>query len=249
MALELEVTVVNASERQQPIYDVRLYWYLGPEGYGTPNPELLGTVLNWEREPRRREFPPGTDLAGCGAVLTFRDAAGVNWIRTSDGALMHTDSDLAPDLVKALSGTSPTGSLCGLASGLRIPGVRGQPAPADRRYARRSVSSGNCPCGRRLINYPCPAWCALTGAHETHVRCGGAAEDGTVVTLTQPPGRPPRVVITNVHDQSVRITLTSAAARELARYFAELGSERLAAALDVAISYAVPPAPGAAQRA
>jgi hypothetical protein len=107
---EIEVTVVNASERQQPIYDVKLYWHLGPEGHGTPNPELLGTVLNWEKESRRREFPRGADPAGCGAVLAFRDAFRVNWVKTPDGGTMHADSDLVPDIVKALAGKSGNGA-------------------------------------------------------------------------------------------------------------------------------------------
>jgi hypothetical protein len=106
----IEATVVNASERQQPIYDVELYWHLGPDGYGAPNPELLGTVLNWEKEPRRREFPPGADPGACGAILSFRDALGVNWVKTPDGGAMHADSELIPDLVKALGATSGNGA-------------------------------------------------------------------------------------------------------------------------------------------
>ncbi len=100
---EIEATIVNASERQQPIYNVKLYWHLGRDGYGMPNPELLGTVLNWEKESRRREFPRGADPADCGAVLAFRDAFGVHWVKTPDGGAMHADSDLVPDIVKALA--------------------------------------------------------------------------------------------------------------------------------------------------
>jgi hypothetical protein len=99
---DIEATVVNASERQQPIYDVKLYWHCGREGYGTPNPELLETLLNWRDESRSREFPRGADPDDCGAVLAFRDALGVNWIKTPDGGLMHADSEILPDLVKAL---------------------------------------------------------------------------------------------------------------------------------------------------
>ena len=102
----LEATAVNASERQQPIYNTKLYWYCGQEGYGSPNPEPLGTVLNWERESRRREFSPEADPGACGAFLTFRDAAGVDWIRTADGDIMQADSDTVPDLVKALLSAS-----------------------------------------------------------------------------------------------------------------------------------------------
>jgi hypothetical protein len=101
--------VVNASEGQQPVYDEKLYWHLGLQGYGSPNPEPLGTVLNWEKEVRRREFPPGTDPAVCGAVLAFRDVFEVNWIRTEDGGLMRADSEILPDLVEALFATSGNG--------------------------------------------------------------------------------------------------------------------------------------------
>jgi len=79
---------------------VKLYWHIGPEGYGTPNPESLGTVLNREKESRRRELPRGTGPADCGVALSFRDALGVNWVKTLDGGMMHADSDLVPDVVK-----------------------------------------------------------------------------------------------------------------------------------------------------
>ena len=106
---EIEATVVNTSERQQPVYDGKLYWHLGPDSYGTPNPELLGTLLTSRDESRRREFPRGADPAACGAALSFRDAFGVNWVKTPDGGAMHADSELLPDFVEALSGTSRNG--------------------------------------------------------------------------------------------------------------------------------------------
>ena len=106
---EIEATIVNASERQQPVYDVKLYWHLGPDSCGAPNPELLGTLLTSRDESRRREFPRGADPAACGAALSFRDAFGVNWVKTPDGGAMHADSDLLPDFAKALSGTSRNG--------------------------------------------------------------------------------------------------------------------------------------------
>ena len=64
-------------------------------GYGTPNPELLGTLLTLRDESRRREFPRGADPAACGAALSFRDAFGVNWVKTPDGAAMHANGDIA----------------------------------------------------------------------------------------------------------------------------------------------------------
>jgi Sec-independent protein translocase protein TatA len=106
----IEATLVNAAERQQPAYDAKLYWHLGPDGYGTPNPEPLGTILNWEKEIRTRPFPHGADPAACGAVLSFRDAFGVGWVKTPDGGAMHADSELVPDIVKALTRGSRDGS-------------------------------------------------------------------------------------------------------------------------------------------
>jgi hypothetical protein len=106
----IEATVVNGSERQQPVYDVMLYWHHGREGYGTPNPQSLGTVLSGEKEARRREFPRGADPAECGAFLAFRDALGAKWVKTSDDGAMHADSELLPDLVRTLAGTARNGA-------------------------------------------------------------------------------------------------------------------------------------------
>ncbi len=106
----IQATLVNACEGQQPAYDAKLYWHLGRDSYGTPNPEPLGTVLNWEKESRTRTFPRGADPAACGAVLSFRDAFGVDWVKTPDGGAMHADSDLVPDIVKSLARTSPDGT-------------------------------------------------------------------------------------------------------------------------------------------
>jgi hypothetical protein len=36
-----------------------------------------------------RDFPPGTNMAASGAVLSFRDAAGMTWIRRPDGGLVE----------------------------------------------------------------------------------------------------------------------------------------------------------------
>jgi hypothetical protein len=75
------------------------------------------------------------------------------------------------------------------------------------------------------------------------------AADGTVVSIAQPPERPPRIVITNVHDRSVHISLTPSAAAELARFAEGLDLEHLAAGIDVAVSYAARGRPGGPQRA
>jgi hypothetical protein len=133
-APEIEAIIVNASERQQPIYDVKLYWHLGPDGYGTPNPEPLGTVLNWEKEFRRREFSRAADPAACGAILSFRDALGANWVKTPDGGAMRADSDVMPDVVKSLPWPSGNGV---------IP-TAGAPTPCTTR-TRRSQKPGSKP--------------------------------------------------------------------------------------------------------
>jgi hypothetical protein len=52
----------------------------------------------------------GADPAACGAVLSFRDAFGVSWIKTPDGGAMHADSDIMPDLVKSLPRPSGNGT-------------------------------------------------------------------------------------------------------------------------------------------
>ncbi len=76
---------VNSSD--QPVYDVEFYWRRGSAGYGEPNPEPLGILMPGEREEKSRDFPGETDMAVSGAILRFRDSAGVRWIRRPDGGL------------------------------------------------------------------------------------------------------------------------------------------------------------------
>jgi hypothetical protein len=101
------VTVVNGSN--QPIYDAELRWYHGSADHGDPNPEPLGTIMPGKKTDTSHDFPLDTNMAVSGAILTFRDAAGVNWIRTADGSLMSADSDEVPVLAKALYGTAENG--------------------------------------------------------------------------------------------------------------------------------------------
>jgi hypothetical protein len=42
-----------------------------------------------EREEKSRDFPSETNMAVSGAILRFRDAAGVKWIRRPDGRLVE----------------------------------------------------------------------------------------------------------------------------------------------------------------
>ena len=76
---------VNSSD--QPVYDVEFYWRRGSASHGEPNPEPLGILMPGEREEKSRDFPSDTNMAVSGAILRFRDAAGVRWIRRPDGAL------------------------------------------------------------------------------------------------------------------------------------------------------------------
>ncbi len=76
---------VNSSD--QPVYDVEFYWRRGSASHGEPNPEPLGILMPGEREEKSRDFPGETNMAVSGAILRFRDAAGVRWIRRPDGGL------------------------------------------------------------------------------------------------------------------------------------------------------------------
>jgi hypothetical protein len=78
---------VNSSD--QPVYDVEFYWRRGSASHGEPNPEPLGILMPGEREEKSRDFPPDTNMAVSGAILRFRDASGVKWIRRPDGRLVE----------------------------------------------------------------------------------------------------------------------------------------------------------------
>ena len=83
----MTVRVKNTSD--QPVYDVEFYWRRGSAGHGEPNPEPLGILMPGEREEKSRDFPSATNMAASGAILRFRDAAGVRWIRRPDGGLIE----------------------------------------------------------------------------------------------------------------------------------------------------------------
>lgn len=123
-SISVSVTVVNTSDR--PIYDTGLDWR--PRRYDDFIPERLGTIMPGRETMRRRYFPPDFGVTACGAVLIFRDAAGVTW--------------------KALTDAEPAAG-CGL--GVVMPGVfqagdrpgvlRGQafPVPLGGRLAQLTV--------------------------------------------------------------------------------------------------------------
>ncbi len=81
------VTAFIKNTSDQPIYRLELRWHCGSAGYGEPNPEPLGDLMPGVETNRTRDFPPGTNIAVSGAVVIFRDGAGVTWIRRPDGGL------------------------------------------------------------------------------------------------------------------------------------------------------------------
>jgi hypothetical protein len=86
--------VVNSSD--QPVYDAELRWRRGASSWGEPNPELLPTIMPGAEVTGCRKFPPDTNMAVSGAVLGFRDAAGVTWLRRQDGELMEWEISPRP---------------------------------------------------------------------------------------------------------------------------------------------------------
>jgi hypothetical protein len=85
--IRAEASVVNASG--QPIYEAELRWHYGSASHGEPNPEPLGTIMPGEGTESIRDFPLDTNMAVSGAILRFRDAAAVWWIRRPDGGLVE----------------------------------------------------------------------------------------------------------------------------------------------------------------
>ena len=77
-----QVTVVNTSD--QPVYDTQLY---RSPSRGWEDIERLRTILPGGKIERLWKFPPVGDMADIGALLRFRDAAGITWTRTPDGVL------------------------------------------------------------------------------------------------------------------------------------------------------------------
>ena len=94
-SISASVTVVNTSDR--PIYDTVLHWLRGSVHYDDFLGEPLGTITPGGETMRPRTFPPDTNMAVSCAVVTFRDAAGVTWIRRPDGTLTEHLPDQADD--------------------------------------------------------------------------------------------------------------------------------------------------------
>lgn len=79
----ITASVRNTSE--QPIYDVEISWHLGTAArgqHGFPTPLMPGDEVSMTRQ-----FPENADPQLLGAVVFFRDAAGVRWRERPDGQL------------------------------------------------------------------------------------------------------------------------------------------------------------------
>jgi hypothetical protein len=79
------VTVTNTSD--EPIYEARLSWHLDGKPHRDLTAEEIGTIMPGDKAVKSGDYPRGTNLDVCGAVLRFRDASGTKWTRRPDGYL------------------------------------------------------------------------------------------------------------------------------------------------------------------
>ena len=87
----------NASDL--PVYDAQ-FWY--PDYSGLSGPDHLGMILPGKKHySRSGRIYSSRDLAISLIILTFRDAAGVPWIRMPDGALREQAHPTARESVQA----------------------------------------------------------------------------------------------------------------------------------------------------
>ena len=93
------VTVVNTSD--QPVYGTLLYWRPSPRW---PNFDPLGTIMPGDKFEQQVKFPPEANV---GALLQFRDAAGITWTRTPDGVLTEKQQSDPHQARQAPSATAP----------------------------------------------------------------------------------------------------------------------------------------------
>jgi hypothetical protein len=86
------IRAVNSSE--QPIYDVRIRWYQGnaPWIIDSQSEDFIKRIMPGTSEQRIRDLNGGGNLSACGAVVEFRDAAGITWRCTDQGALEDLSS-------------------------------------------------------------------------------------------------------------------------------------------------------------
>ncbi len=101
--------VMNASDF--PVYDVQL-WYPDPHDRSNPGePDNLGVILPREKIGRSEHYVGpyfgDSDYAVLQTVLTFRDAAGVRWIRARGADIEEQSGATAAESVLAILASLP----------------------------------------------------------------------------------------------------------------------------------------------
>jgi hypothetical protein len=83
------ITACVSNDSDQLIYDLEIQWHKGSAPWG--DPEVVAHIPAQGKEVFTRSLPADlpdfVDAAMYGAVLHFRDAAGVEWLRRPDGEL------------------------------------------------------------------------------------------------------------------------------------------------------------------
>jgi hypothetical protein len=83
------VTAHVSNTSDQPVYDLEFRWQQGAALSGQP--DHIAQLLPGAEVQKARIAPLGAEVIHFGAVLRFRDAAGVNWLRRPDGELSEWD--------------------------------------------------------------------------------------------------------------------------------------------------------------
>jgi hypothetical protein len=85
-----------------PVFDAQ-FWYSGPDGLS--DPDELGMIMPGPVGINGRQMR--YEEAVQSAILTFRDAEGVRWIRMADGTLKEQTRATARESILAALGQSP----------------------------------------------------------------------------------------------------------------------------------------------
>jgi DNA-binding transcriptional regulator YhcF (GntR family) len=86
-AFDVAVQVVNAGDL--PVHNVKLKWHQGSAAWGNSPIDDHGSLLPQQAINSSREYPATTNFDVSGAVVTFQDAEGANWLRRPDGELLE----------------------------------------------------------------------------------------------------------------------------------------------------------------
>jgi hypothetical protein len=84
-SMPVRITAMVSNDSDQPIYGVRVLW--SREAAPVGEPDMVPQLMPGKAFKPPRDFPADTNPDDVDIVLSFRDAAGVPWRRTRDGAL------------------------------------------------------------------------------------------------------------------------------------------------------------------